>query len=92
MYFFDTLLAKSKKYVVTNANDGNELVEEIGNAVNKIDDAMAKKASNWKFYYIMKKIKKDCYVEKADKFDTKMTQKADEINDVLDDLVAQYSL
>lgn len=96
MYFFDTMLMKSSKYTRTMVQEGKQLRGGLLTAVQELEKLMAMekgdKTGSWRLRYALKRIRKECLVEKSKAFEQKAAKKVDQMDKVLDDLVQYYTL
>ena len=92
LYFFDSMLQKSRAYTSKMSDEGSALADQVSGAVSQIDTAVMKKRQNWRFYYVLKEIRRTELLQSAMKFHKRTSPRVSYINEALDDLIAQYAI
>lgn len=92
MYFFDTMLLKSSKHTRGMVSEGKQLDGSLNDALSQLDEAMSKKTGDWRLKYAIKRIRKDCFIEKSEDFEKKTGKQLTEMDSILNELVSEYQL
>jgi len=86
------MLQKSRAYTSKMSDEGSALADQVSGAVSQIDTAVMKKRQNWRFYYVLKEIRRTELLQSAMKFHKRTSPRVSYINEALDDLIAQYAI